>query len=148
VPGLRAGTAALALASLVWAGARPYPAAGFQLPASDARPRSSAAFTFTNIAREAGLDMSIVLGGRETNTYLVETTGTGVAMFDYDGDGWIDLFFVNGSTLEGFAPGSEPTSRLYRNRGNRTFEDVTAQSGLAVTGWGQGACVGVESALP
>jgi hypothetical protein len=142
VPGLRAGTAALALASLVWAGARPYPAAGFQLPASDARPRSSAAFTFTNIAREAGLDMSIVLGGRETNTYLVETTGTGVAMFDYDGDGWIDLFFVNGSTLEGFAPGSEPTSRLYRNRGNRTFEDVTAQSGLAVTGWGQGACVG------
>jgi hypothetical protein len=105
-------------------------------------PPAAAGIHFTNIAREAGLDMSIVFGARDSNTYLVETTGTGVAMFDYDGDGWLDLFFVNGSTLEGFAPGSEPTSRLYRNRGNRTFEDVTAQAGLAVTGWGQGACVG------
>ena len=132
VPGLRAGTAALAL--LLAASFRP-PASGFQLPAS-------APFSFANIAREAGLDMSIVFGARERNTYLVETTGTGVAMFDYDADGWVDLFFVNGTTLEGFAPGAEPTNRLYRNKGNRTFEDVTVTAGLAASGWGQGVCAG------
>ena len=54
----------------------------------------------------------------------------------------LDLFFVNGTTLEGFPPGREPTSHLYRNRGDGTFEDVTAKAGLALTGWGQGACAG------
>jgi hypothetical protein len=98
--------------------------------------------SFTNIARDAGLDMITVFGGREKNTYLVETTGTGVAMIDYDGDGWIDLFFVNGTTLEGFPPGSEPTNHLYRNRRDRTFEDVTTKAGLGASGWGQGTCVG------
>jgi enediyne biosynthesis protein E4 len=135
VPGLRAGAATLAFALLL----------RFEtvsVPTSSLQPPASAPFTITNIAREAGLDMTIVFGGRDTNTYLVETTGTGVAMIDYDGDGWIDLFFVNGSTLEGFAPGAEPTNRLYRNRGDRTFEDVTVKSGLAASGWGQGACVG------
>lgn len=101
-----------------------------------------AAITFTNIARDAGLDMTTVFGGRDKNTFLVETTGTGVAMIDYDADGWVDLFFVNGSTLEGSAAGAEPTSHLYRNRGNRTFEDVTAKAGVGAVGWGQGACVG------
>jgi hypothetical protein len=110
------------------------------LTAASAQP--TAGLTFTNIAREAGLDMTTVFGGREKNTYLVETTGTGVAMIDYDEDGWLDLFFVNGSTLEGFPPGAEPTAHLYRNKGNRTFEDVTATAGVGATGWGQGACVG------
>jgi hypothetical protein len=127
VTGLRAGTAALALALLLPASRARLPGPGFQ---------------FSNIARDAGLDMPIVSGGREKNTYLVETTGTGVAMLDYDGDGWIDLFFVNGSTLEGFAAGAEPTNHLYRNTGHRTFEDVTAKAGLAAGGWGQGVCAG------
>jgi hypothetical protein len=96
----------------------------------------------TNIAREAGLDMTTVFGGRDKNVYLIETTGTGVAMIDYDGDGLVDLFFVNGSTLDGFPAGTAPTNHLYRNRGDRTFEDVTAKAGLAASGWGQGACVG------
>ena len=96
---------------------------------------------FTNIARAAGLDMQTVFGARDTNTYLVETTGTGVAMIDYDGDGWTDLFFVNGSTFEPPA-GEPPVNHLYRNKGNRTFEDVTEAAGLAAGGWGQGACVG------
>jgi hypothetical protein len=86
--------------------------------------------------------MTIVFGGREKNTYLVETTGTGVAMFDYDGDGWQDLFFVNGSTLDASGGSAQPTNRLYRNTGHRTFEDVTAKAGLAASGWGQGTCVG------
>jgi hypothetical protein len=102
----------------------------------------AAAITVTAIGRDAGLNTSIVFGGRETNTYLIETTGTGVAMFDYDADGWVDLFFVNGSTLEGFTPGAEPTNRLYRNKRNGTFEDVTVSAGLAASGWGQGACAG------
>jgi hypothetical protein len=97
--------------------------------------------TFTNIARSAGLDMETVFGDRDRNTYLVETTGTGVAMIDYDGDGWIDLFFVKGSSFDRAAK-PLPTNHLYRNKGNRTFEDVTAATGLADGGWGQGACVG------
>ena len=99
-------------------------------------------FSFTDIAREAGLTAVTTYGGTKTNKYLLETTGCGVAMLDYDNDGNIDLFFVNGTTLEGFPPGQAPTSHLYRNRGNGTFEDVTAKAGLALAGWGQGACAG------
>lgn len=110
------------------------PAAGLQPPAAWIR--------VANVAREAGLNTPIVFGGRDTNTYLIETTGTGVAMIDFDADGWVDLFFVNGSTLEGFKAGAEPTNRLYRNRRNGTFEDVTDSAGLAASGWGQGACAG------
>ena len=81
-------------------------------------------------------------GGQDTNKYLLETTGTGVAAFDYDADGWMDIFLVNGTVLEGFPAGQEPTNHLYRNRGDGTFEDVTARAGLAASGWGQGACTG------
>jgi enediyne biosynthesis protein E4 len=99
-------------------------------------------FSFTNVARDAGLDATIVFGGAATNKYLLETTGTGVAFIDLDGDGWLDLFFVNGTTLEGFPAGSAPTSHLYRNRHDGTFEDVTAKAGVGASGWGQGVCVG------
>ena len=99
-------------------------------------------FSFTNIAPQAGLTARTVYGGKDTNKYLLETTGTGVAAIDYDADGWLDIFLVNGTTLEGFPKGQEPTNHLYRNRGNGTFEDVTARAGLAASGWGQGACVG------
>jgi enediyne biosynthesis protein E4 len=100
------------------------------------------AFSFTNIAREAGLDARTVFGGEKSNTYLLETTGCGAAVLDYDGDGWLDIFLVNGSTLEGFPGGAEPTNHLYRNKGNGTFEDVTVRARLAQSGWGQGACAG------
>jgi enediyne biosynthesis protein E4 len=103
---------------------------------------SGLGFSFTNVAQPAGLSARTVYGGKETNTYLIETTGTGVAALDYDGDGWLDIFLVNGTTLEGFPKGQEPTNHLYRNRGNGTFEDVTVRAGLAASGWGQGACVG------
>ncbi|PYQ72256.1 MAG: hypothetical protein DMG04_18225 [Acidobacteria bacterium] len=97
-------------------------------------------FSFSNVARAAGLDRMIVYGGADANKYLLETTGTGVAAIDYDHDGWLDLFFVNGSTLEGFPAATAPTNHLYRNRRDGTFEDVTAKAGLAASGWGQGAC--------
>jgi hypothetical protein len=99
-------------------------------------------FSFANVARQAGLNHTTVFGGSAANKYLLETTGTGVAFIDYDNDGWLDLFFVNGTTLEGFPPDKAPTNHLYRNRGDGTFEDVTARAGLTASGWGQGACVG------
>ena len=99
-------------------------------------------FSFKNVASEAGLVAKTIYGGLDTNQYLLETTGTGAAALDFDSDGWIDIFLVNGTTLEGFPPGKEPTNHLYRNKGNGTFEDVTARAGLAHGGWGQGACVG------
>lgn len=99
-------------------------------------------FSFTNVAQQAGLDARTVYGRQGTNTYLIETTGTGAAAIDYDADGWIDIFLVNGTTLDGFPTGHEPTNHLYRNRGNGTFEDVTMRAGLAASGWGQAACVG------
>ena len=99
-------------------------------------------FAFVNVAREAGLQGVTVYGGRDRNRYLLETTGSGVALIDVDRDGWLDVFVANGSTLEGFEPGEEPTARLYRNRGNGTFEDATDRAGLRQSGWGQAACVG------
>jgi enediyne biosynthesis protein E4 len=100
-------------------------------------------FSFASVGREAGLSAVTVFGGRETNRYLLETTGCGVAMFDYDADGLPDLFFVNGTTLEGFPKGEEPRPHLYRNLGEARFEDVTAAAGLQDQyGWGQGACAG------
>jgi len=99
-------------------------------------------FSFTNVAREAGLDVTTIYGGQQSNKYLLETTGCGAAALDYDGDGWMDIFLVNGTTLEGFPKGQEPTNHLYRNKGNGTFEDVTKRAGLAASGWGQGACAG------
>ena len=99
-------------------------------------------FAFTEVAQKAGLTVVTVFGGKDANRYLLETTGTGVALFDYDGDARLDVFFVNGTTLEGFPKGKEPVNHLYRNRGDGTFEDVTAGSGLGQSGWGQGACTG------
>jgi hypothetical protein len=99
-------------------------------------------FSFANVAREAGLTARTIYGGTDTNKYLLETTGCGAAAFDYDNDGWVDVFLVNGSALEGFPKGEEPTGHLYRNRGNGTFEDVTDRAGLRQAGWGQAACAG------
>ena len=110
--------------------------------ASPDRPQSGDAppFSFTNTAAAAGLTAITVYGGTESNKYLLETTGCGVAVLDIDGDGWLDIFVVNGSVLEGFPAGQAPTGHLYRNRRDGTFEDVTAKSGIVQTGWGQAAC--------
>lgn len=98
---------------------------------------------FIDVAEKAGLTTQNVFGGKDTKKYIIETTGTGVAIFDYDNDGWPDIFLVNGTTLEGFLAGNGPTNHLYRNNHDGTFTDVTAKSGLAdAPGWGQGVCVG------
>lgn len=98
--------------------------------------------SFLNVARESGLNVKTIFGGEHKNKYLLETTGCGVAFYDYDNDDWLDIFVVNGSRLEGFPAGSEPTSHLFRNNRDGTFTDVTAKAGVGRSGWGQGVCVG------
>jgi hypothetical protein len=98
--------------------------------------------SFLNVARESGLSVKTIFGGEHKNKYLLETTGCGVAFYDYDNDGWLDIFLVNGWRLEGFPAGSEPTSHLFHNNRDGTFTDVTAKAGVAQSGWGQGVCVG------
>jgi enediyne biosynthesis protein E4 len=105
-------------------------------------PQGPPIANFTDIAKKAGLTMTTIFGGKDTKKYIIETTGTGVAIFDYDNDGWPDIFLVNGTTLEGFPAGTAPTNHLYRNNHDGTFSDVTAKAGLIATGWGQGVCVG------
>jgi hypothetical protein len=98
---------------------------------------------FVNVAREAGLHAKTVFGGEKRNTYLLETTGCGAAFYDFDNDGWLDIFLVNGTTFEGkYPPGQAPVCRLYKNNRDGTFTDITLKSGVARTGWGQGCCVG------
>jgi hypothetical protein len=94
--------------------------------------------SFVNVARESGLNVKTIFGGEHKNKYLLETTGCGVAFYDFDNDGWLDIFLVNGSRLEGFAQGQEPTSHLFKNNRDGTFIDVTAKARVGLYGWGQG----------
>ena len=103
---------------------------------------SDLGITFLNVARESGLNAKTIYGGEHKNKYLLETTGCGAAFYDYDNDGWLDIFLVNGTRLEGFPAGSQPTSHLFRNNRDGTFTDVTAKAGVAHYGWGQGCCIG------
>jgi hypothetical protein len=112
-----------------------------------AAPAASVAGTplglsFINVAKEAGLNAKTIFGGEHKNKYLLETTGCGAAFYDYDNDGWLDIFLVNGWRLEGFPAGQEPTSHLFKNNRDGTFTDVTDKAGLRHSGWGQGVCIG------
>ena len=97
---------------------------------------------FLDVAKESGLNAKTIYGGEHKNKYLLETTGCGVAFYDYDNDGWLDIFLVNGWRLEGFPKGQEPVSHLFKNNRDGTFTDVTIAAGVAHSGWGQGCCVG------
>ncbi len=99
-------------------------------------------FQFLDVAKQAGLHAKTMYGGEHKNRYLLETTGCGVAFYDFDHDDWVDIFLVNGTRLEGFPKGDEPISRLWKNNRDGTFTDVTAKTGMTRTGWGQGCCVG------
>jgi hypothetical protein len=107
-------------------------------PAVEAKPIAY----FVDEAEKAGLTMKNVFGGVDTKKFIIETTGTGVAIFDYDNDGWPDIFIVNGTTLDPLPGAQPPTNHLYHNNHDGTFTDVTEKAGLAHTGWGQGVCVG------
>lgn len=93
---------------------------------------------FRDIAAEAGLT-AVVVSGELEQTAVVENTGTGVAIFDYDNDGLPDIFLVQGDRLK---PDAGLTPHLYHNLGGLRFEDVAAKAGIGHTGWGQGVCAG------
>ncbi|MDP8981253.1 MAG: CRTAC1 family protein [Acidobacteriota bacterium] len=98
---------------------------------------------FVNVAREAGLRAKTIFGSEAKNKFLLETTGCGAAFVDYDNDGWLDIFLVNGTRFEAnWTKADAPTSRLYKNNRDGTFTDVTIKAGLVRTGWGQGVCAG------
>jgi hypothetical protein len=125
-------------ASLLLAGAVQTVPPTRQVP--PASPNAPANVRFADVTAESGLGaFRHVSGGAEKN-HIIETTGSGVALWDFDDDGLLDVYLVNGSTLE---PQAEPTrAALFRNNGDRTFRDVTAVAGVANERWGQGVCVG------
>ena len=95
---------------------------------------------FMDIAAEAGLHAPVIYGGIDSKKYIVESTGCGCAFMDYDNDGWMDLFVLSGTRLEGAPPGT--TNRLYKNNRDGTFTDVTEKAGLRSTGWACGVSIG------
>jgi enediyne biosynthesis protein E4 len=110
----------------------PYPASTDHVPPA----------WYIDVAAQAGITVRNVNGGVSSKRYIIESTGSGAAIIDYDRDGWPDIFLVNGSTLPGNKPPEPPTNHLFHNNHDGTFTDVTAKAGLVSTGWGQGVCVG------
>jgi enediyne biosynthesis protein E4 len=107
------------------------------------KAQPSSPVVFVDVAREAGLTTPNVWGGTEHKTSIIEAKGSGLAFFDYDNDGWLDIYLTNGTRLNTEWPaGKAPTSHLYKNNRDGTFTDVTEKSGLARTGWQTGVCVG------
>ena len=104
-------------------------------------PSSTPHIDFKDIAQQAGLTVKNTFGGIDHKKFILETTGNGVAIFDYDGDGREDIFIANGTRL-GDPPGIAPAPQLYHNLGNGKFEEVAAKAGLTARGWGQGVCAG------
>src|SRR5713226_10386544 len=118
-------------------------AAGLLLSILIAAPNNPLSVQFIDVGRQAGLNVKTIFGSEHKNKFLLETTGCGAAFFDYDNDGWLDIFLVNGTRFEArYAKGEQPTNRLYKNNRDGTFTDVTVKAGLLRTGWGQGVCVG------
>src|SRR5215471_7107579 len=95
---------------------------------------------FVEVGRDAGLRAPVIYGNPEETKYIVETTGCGCAFIDYDNDGWMDIFVLSGTRLEGAPEGT--TNRLYKNNRDGTFTDVTEKAGLHSVGWACGVCVG------
>jgi hypothetical protein len=95
---------------------------------------------FTDVAQKAGLSFSVIYGNPDSTDYILEAVGCGCAFFDYDNDGWMDIFILNGMRLENIPEAT--TNRLYRNNRNGTFTDVTESAGLHQSGWASAICVG------
>ena len=106
-------------------------------PAASGKPFNA---HLTDIAEAAGLRAPVIYGGIESKKYILESTGCGCAFIDYDNDGWMDVFILSGTRLEGAPPGA--TNRLYKNNRDGTFTDITETAGLQATGWASAVCVG------
>jgi hypothetical protein len=95
---------------------------------------------FTDVAGRAGLTAPLIYGPPDHKDYILETVGCGCAFLDYDNDGWLDIFLLNGTRREGAPEGT--SNRLYKNNRDGTFTDVTEKAGLHRTGWASAVCVG------
>ena len=124
---------------------------GAYAPVHDAehRPITAGGFVdrgpvvFKDVSREAGLMTWRHAGGSPTKTYIVESLGSGVALLDYDNDGWLDIYLVNGMTydaLSGKAPA--PHAALFHNNHDGTFTDMAEKAGVTNDRWGVGVAVG------
>src|SRR5947209_13326887 len=95
--------------------------------------------TFRDVAGRTGIT-PVIVSGRPKKNYVLEVNGSGVCWLDYDGDGWMDLYLVNGSTLGQLQQKAMQTgtNHLYRNNHDGTFTDATKSAGVAGMGWGFG----------
>src|SRR5262245_6755324 len=108
-----------------------------------ASPNAAANVSYADVTAAAGLAVFRHVSGSPEKSYLLETAGSGVAMTDFDGDGLVDIYLVNGSTLDRIVARSPaPKAALFRNAGNGTFQDTTDAAGVANERWGQGVCLG------
>ncbi len=101
----------------------------------------SSAVSFADVSRASGIDFHLTCGGPEKR-YIMESMCGGVAVLDYDNDGWMDIFLVNGSTLEDVRSGKCHPGKLYHNNHDGTFTDVSARAGITHCGWGFGVAAG------
>ena len=106
-------------------------------PAPSGRPFDA---YFVDVGFQAGLRAPVIYGDIDSKKYILEATGCGCAFLDYDNDGWMDIFLLSGTRLQGDPPGA--TNRLYKNNRDGTFTDVTEFAGLKAVGWASGVCVG------
>jgi hypothetical protein len=103
--------------------------------------RAASGVQFIDVTRASGIDFRHV-NGSSAEKHLVETMGSGGLFFDYDNDGWIDIFLVDGGSLADADLARTARHRLYRNSGDGTFQDVGDRSGIRHRGYGMGACAG------
>ena len=96
---------------------------------------------FHDATQDAGIYFAHV-NGANGQKFVIETVGPGGGFFDYDGDGRLDIYLINGAAVPGTEYATPPQNALYRNRGDGTFADATAQAGVGDTGYGMGCAVG------
>ena len=95
--------------------------------------------TFSNATAQSGINFRHE-NGATPQKFMPETMGAGGLIFDYDGDGWMDIFLVNGGSFADQKVAASARHRLYKNNKNGTFADVSASSGIGISGFGMGAC--------
>jgi hypothetical protein len=120
-------------------------------PVKDAQSRpitaggfvDGAPVVFVDITKQAGLDKFHHFSGNQDKSTIIDAPGSGVALLDYDNDGWLDVYLLNGSTIEAIK-GKQPAPRamLFHNNHDGTFTDVTDRAGVANERWGFGVAVG------
>jgi enediyne biosynthesis protein E4 len=130
-------TISAATESLLAQGVATHTAKPLARPAPSGRPFNA---HLVDVAASAGLTAPTIYGGVGSKKYILEATGCGCAFTDYDNDGWMDIFILSGTRLEGVPPGT--TNRLYKNNRDGTFTDVTKKAGLTAMGWASAVCVG------